>query len=382
MRKGGAGTSAWTGSAKPREVANSACALAHSHRHTCMCTNTLRCTRACTQTHAHTDRFTHRHEHTLSQSHTRMCTETLMNTSTLTQTRAHTHSCAHRHSQALRHAHRDTHSPTRARAHRRTHRRTRTHSQAHMHISHSHIHTRAHTRTRSDTPSRIAPVRLLSTAAAGGAHGWAACPAARSRQVCTRSPGTLGLPESAPRQRHIIAALFAEGSRKRKKKTSRNEPIAGGGRGLCGELAASPRLSEATLHFRPPALCPGRRGCGGTGPSQVCPARGPTQASPVGPKVWFFAKIFGLLRRGHPLSSTLSPGQVSFPKHQGPFSPPKKPGRTELSHRPFQSCACEAQLRGTFKVAGLRFVNLVYDTSTKIPNSKDTSLLKEKGHRT
>lgn len=159
----------------------------------------------------------------------------------------------------------------------------------------------------------------------------------QSRSPLSRRPGARG----TPGQRAFI-------------------PGGSGGRGLCGELAASPRLSEATLHFRPPALCPGRRGCGGTGPSQVCPARGPTQASPVGPKVWFFAKIFGFLRRGHPLSSTLSPGQVSFPKHQGPFSPPKKPGRTELSHRPFQSCACEAQLRGTFKVAGLRFVSLRY----------------------
>lgn len=114
-----------------------------------------------------------------------------------------------------------------------------------------------------------------------------------------------------------------------------------------------------------------------------CPAAGAREpgiprSSCLGPKAWSFAQILRFLPCSRPLLDTLAGSNALFRKLEPIFPLNKLSGRT-LSIRPFQS---PPMTRGLREPSGWPFIICtVYILSNKTSNCKDTSLLKEKGHR-
>lgn len=236
-------------------------------------------------------------------------------------------------------------------------------------------------------------------------HGQASCDVQHNVLLKYRNPppngGSCSRPHrerARPRRPSQAASTPLPGPRPSLPEVAPRSPVSGGTRdsrvgralvsgGPAGAGSAGSWLRPRGFRRRHstserPFLCRGRRGRESAGPSRARPARGPTQASPLVLKVWLCAQTPGSCGAAA-APSILSPGQVAFPKDQSLFSPPTKLSWTVLSHpRLFQAHACETQPWGTFEVAVLRFVNLAYNAPNRIPNAKDTSLLKEKGHRT
>lgn len=125
---------------------------------------------------------------------------------------------------------------------------------------------------------------------------------------------------------------------------------------------------------------------GSDAPTSDCPFLGPARVvrapglpGPLCPETRL-GVAFGSCRAVTP-SWALSPGQVFSAGELEPVLPIKQAQLEDLLPWLFPVTAHEAQPSGTLNMAVLYFDFLVYNLATQNPNSRDTSLLKEKGHR-